>query len=186
MKKSFRIFNLKGVPVYVHWSLTGFTLIAIVLALFNINFLAIAMVFPLLMLIHELGHMWFASRLGLNTEKIELQFLHGYCVYELAETDYENYVVAWGGVAAQAIIFIPCIFILLVFGDSLSGFFYTTLILLGYFNALDAAFNLLPIRGFDGSICWRSVPLFFKHGRIKKNGNSKKPQKKKNPFKIVK
>lgn len=172
--KFITLFNLKGVPVKIHWSLSIILFLALIAGIFEFSLIVGAISFWSIMLIHELGHMWFASRLGLDTLKIELYPIHGVCHSLSADNDYHNSLVAWGGVAAQAVIFVPCMFIFSLYGENLSWYINTPLIFLGYISAGIALFNLAPTKGFDGNTCWRAIPLYLKY---------RKPQEKEKPKK---
>jgi len=179
--KFITLFSIKNTPIQIHWSFTILLILIFLISLSNISVAIIAILFWGIMLIHELGHMWFASRLGLKTININLYILHGICYHQPADTDYENYLVAWGGVAAQAIIFIPCIIIFYLYGELMPWYINLPLIFLGYINGLIALFNLAPSKWLDGGTCWKAIPLYFKY----KNKNDKKPKKKRH-LKIVK
>ena len=171
---------IRGVPVKTHWSLSLVLLLVCLGGVADISLVVGAASFFGIMLVHELGHMWFATRQGLKTEGIELYLFHGICYHESAYTEYENNIVAWGGVAAQTVVFVPCIIIENIFGEMLPWFLYTPVLFLGYFSLVIAMFNLLPSRGFDGYTCWKTIPLYFKHSKLKKKN------KKKNHLKSVK
>ena len=178
--KLIKLFEFRGVPVNIHWSLSVILIIVILGSLSDISLIVGAFSFWSIMLIHEFGHMWFATRQGLRTYSIDLYLIHGMCHHEEAHTEYENNVVAWGGVVAQAIVFIPCIIIEKSIGEFLPWFLYTPVLYLGYFSCVIAVFNLLPSKGLDGYDCWKTVPLCFKYSK------SKKKAKKKNHLKAVK
>lgn len=180
--KLIKLFDIKGVPVNVHWSLSVILVLVFLGGLSDISLLVGAVSFWSVMLIHEIGHMWFATRLGLSTVKIDLYPVHGVCYNHSADNDYENYLVAWGGVVVQAIVFTPCIIIYHLFGDYLPWFVNTPLIFLGYVSAGIAIINLVPSRGLDGGKCWRAIPLYFQSRKVR----TKKIYKKNSHLKVVK
>ncbi|MFC4877234.1 site-2 protease family protein [Microbulbifer halophilus] len=169
-----KLFSISGVPVFIHWSLSVPLVLIAVLAVSEISMLIVAISILMVMLIHEIGHMWFASKLGLRSVRISLYLLHGQFSFEKADNDYHNCLVSWGGVAAQAIVFIPCIAIFSLYSASLPWYVNVPLMILGYINALIAVVNMAPAMGLDGEECWKSIPLYFKYyrprsGRDKKN-----------------
>jgi membrane-associated protease RseP (regulator of RpoE activity) len=162
------------VPIFSHWSLNLALLTIFIFGIFEPSLILLAFLFWLIMLVHELGHMFVASRLNLDTQKIELYLFHGFCYYEFSEENYENYIVAWGGVAAQAVIFVPCILVHQIFGSYLSGLAMLVIIFLGYFSAFIALLNLIPSRGLDGATCWKAIPIYLKERKRKKSSKAKK------------
>ena len=176
--KFVRIFSLKGVPIQIHWTLILVMFLISLIGFPNLSLVVLAVILLFVVLVHELGHMWFVSRYGLETIDIKLYPLHGVCTYVKAETEYENSVIAWGGVVAQAIVFVPCIISYSLFSELLPSYLSGILLYLGYGNLLLALFNLLPITGFDGSRAWKAIPLFYKF--------RKSNHKKKNHLKVVK
>ncbi len=75
---------------------------------------------------------------------------------------YDHCVIAWGGVAAQAIVAVPLIAWVEIFGYTRFPPVNAALAILGFFSLSTGAFNLLPIRPLDGSIAWRLLPALLK------------------------
>jgi len=165
---------MANTPIRMHWSLCGALVFAGIASVNDIAILLGAVSFFSIMLIHELGHMVVASKLGLKTYRIDLALIHGLCVYEHAPTDYQNYLVAWGGVLAQAVFFVPCIIIYLLFSQYLPWFITIPILFLGFYSALIAMFNLLPVKFLDGGTCWKAIPLYFKYKTTPVNVKTKK------------
>ena len=70
-----KLFNVKSVPINIHWSLSLFFICLMLAGFINLDLLFLVLIYCfiiLIMLLHELGHMWFAYRLGLKTVQIEL------------------------------------------------------------------------------------------------------------------
>ena len=161
-----KLFKFQHVPIYTHYSL-ALVLLFVLAASFQYPVLLVSVISILaLTLIHELGHMLLASKLGLKTYRINLFLIHATCERQLANTDFENYLVAWGGVLAQAVFFIPSIIIFHSFTDQLPDYLLVALFFLGHVSLLTALFNLLPLPSFDGGSCWKAIPLYI---RAKKN-----------------
>lgn len=179
IKKYGRIktFNFRGVPVYMGWSLYPVVILVILGMFSDVSILVGAISWWGVMVLHEFGHMWYATRQNLRVFEIQLHLFHGLCEYEKPEFPYTNYVIAWGGVIFQLFIAIPCIIILMLIGKDLPWYLLTPVFIFGPASLMIAVINLVPSEGFDGAVCWKAIPLYFKY---------QKPRKKKNPFKIVK
>ncbi|OAL60559.1 hypothetical protein A6R74_17690 [Halomonas sp. ALS9] len=165
--KYIKLFVICGVPVFMHWSLSMVLLLLVLYSAADVSMLIAAISFFTIMFFHELGHMWFAAKLGLKSLKIKLYLFHGRFCFEESNNEYHTCLVAWGGVVVQAIIFIPCIVIFSLYSDVLPWFVNLPLVILGYINALIAVFNLIPAKGLDGRRCWKSISLYFRYGRSK-------------------
>jgi hypothetical protein len=156
---------VRGVPVRVHWTIP-------LVALFMSGFSYLPGVWVgviLLILWHEIGHLFFVLRYGLRAVSVEVNGFGGLCRYAGSPTPVQSSIIAWGGVVFQMIALV----VALVIGNFVvppEGAFGTQL----YdsfirINLFLAAFNLLPIPPFDGAEAWK---LF---GRWKSQG--KKPPK---------
>jgi len=182
------LFKFRNVPIRIHYTLTITLLAVYFYGFINTFFLVAAFSLTLVLLVHELGHMWFANRLGLKVHEINLFLVHGECIYEESDIEYENYVVAWSGIVTQLFIAIPAVILFLVFEYKLPDALSTLLVFLGFYNLLLIAVNLLPISRLDGASCWKAIPLYLKYGRSKKAKHSKatkKASKKKRHLKSV-
>jgi Zn-dependent protease len=113
-----------------------------------------------LMLVHELGHAFLARRLGYEVLDVRLFPLFGQCRHHRPYSDYEDAVIAWGGVAAQLLLLLPAIATLTLLGNTRYGPINVLLIVFSYFNAVMMVCNLVPARGMDGAKAWR-VPLML-------------------------
>ncbi|MCX4027672.1 hypothetical protein H0A36_11480 [Endozoicomonas sp. SM1973] len=163
--KYIKICTLKGVPINLHWSLAIVLLLILAGGASDFSIILGGLSFWSILLLHELGHMYFASKLNLQTVKIDLHILHGVCEFE-ASTEFDICIVSWGGVVAQSLVFVPCIILYNVFDDQLGWYLSTPLIILGYLNAMIAIINLSPSKWLDGGLCWRIVPLLIKKIKI--------------------
>ena len=67
-------------------------------------------------------------------------------------------MIAWGGVIAQALVLVPLITWVTVFGYTRLDAINMIIAILGFFSLGVAIFNLLPVRGLDGWIAWQIFP----------------------------
>jgi stage IV sporulation protein FB len=70
---------------------------------------------------HELGHQFMATRLGYRVISIEIYPIHGLCRFDHPETKLEAAKIAWGGIIAQFLIAAPAVVRLVLYGYSRSG-----------------------------------------------------------------
>src|SRR5262245_12860588 len=87
--RSYRLFALFGVPVYLHW--TAAAILAAILAgtlVGGLPLVFVALAWFTLILVHELGHASVAYRLGYAVKAILLAPLHGYCTYQAPRSRY--------------------------------------------------------------------------------------------------
>jgi Zn-dependent protease len=130
--------------------------------LFGLPLLFIALGLFVILLVHELGHAFLAVRLGYEVEKISIYPIHGLCYYDEPYSEYENSVIAWGGVAAQLLLFIPATAILGYFGNTTFGSVNVLLVTFSYINGVSMVVNLAPGLGLDGTKAWRVLPILAK------------------------
>jgi len=163
------VVKIKGTPIRFHWSTVLILLLIAITYLSKLDFPVTVFALLIIMLSHELGHKWFASMLNLKSNKIDIYPIGGACYTEVAKTEYENAFVAWGGVAIQAMIFIPALAIYYFVGaDNLPYGLNELFHFLGITNLIIALINLIPIAPFDGKECWKVIPLYLKYGSILK------------------
>jgi stage IV sporulation protein FB len=153
-------FRLAGVPTRIHWStlpgavffgqfqwLPGFWIGFIVLILF-----------------HEFGHAAVAKLCGLPVSRIDVHGLGGLCWSGGRQSPLQRSLVAWGGVWAQLLVFIPALVLARLpfpkgefFGQFLASFLWNNLILV--------AINLIPIDPLDGADAWKLPGLLRERWR---------------------
>jgi Zn-dependent protease len=166
-----RIFHA---PVYVHsWVLIATAVIC--LAAFRDVLQAALLIACYLSVItlHEIGHAFVARRRGLEVLSISIGPLHGRCEFQAPENEWDEVLVAWGGVGVQLIVAIPILICEAIFPAFSAGPLGVVILVLGYVNLVIALFNLAPVRGMDGEIAWRIVPLLRKPSRPKRSPASK-------------
>ncbi len=151
------VLRYRGVPIRVHWSLP---LVALLMG--GLRFAPGAWIaWILVVMLHEMGHAFWALRYEMDVQEILLHGLGGHCSYIGSSSPRQRAVVAWGGVMAQAILFaimLP-VSILLPARSEFVGDLYEVLIARNLYVAL---FNLVPIAPLDGAEAWKLVPMIFR------------------------
>ena len=163
LRSNVKLFKFHNAPVFAHWTV----LLAFPLGWATEKSLLGALVaqgaFLVLMLAHELGHAFVARRCRLPVYSLHLYAIHGLCSYGAPRREGSDVAVAWGGVAAQAVLFFVAL--LLAKGFSLTGGIPLSLApafdVWVPINMLIAFCNLLPIQPLDGAKAWRFIPLTF-------------------------
>jgi Zn-dependent protease len=168
MRHWIHIGNLKHVraPVFVHWSVFIVVVALGLLSLKSPIYAALAIVcYFAVIAIHEVGHALVARRLGYDVLAIRIGVIHGHCVLEAPETEWEEVLIAWGGVLAQMCV-AAAIFIVAKLVDGLElPYFGLVVVFLGYLNVFVALVNLAPGPGMDGEAAWKIVPLSWRYWR---------------------
>jgi Zn-dependent protease len=149
-----------GAPIYIHWSVFAIALGLVLISLDSVvHAVTVITCYLAIIMIHELGHAWFARRRHYEVIAIRIATFHGRCEHEAAEYEWDDIAIAWGGVLAQLAIAIPMLIVAAVFGRPNLGLFSHAVSMLGRTNLLIALFNLIPAAGFDGAKAWRVLPL---------------------------
>jgi Zn-dependent protease len=147
--------RVRGAPLRIHW--------ATPLGLFLLSGFRIVpgawLGFPLVILLHELGHAVLAWTRGLRVVSVDVLAYGGVCRHTLG-TPLDGSIVAWGGVLAQGLL--AAIAFPLAAMLSPTGFLGELFYALTLGNAWMIVFNLLPIPPLDGAEAWK---LFGRLGR---------------------
>ena len=167
------ILRIRGVPVYVHWSV----LVIATLILFNVIHHPISSLLGLaaylgVLLIHESGHLIAAQRMRCSVIEIKLYPIFGITKFETPWSRFDHCVIAWGGVIAQAVVAIPVVIWVTFVGYTRFEAINAVLAILGFFSLGVAAFNLLPIEPLDGASAWAIIPESIKRVRNKRDRRS--------------
>ena len=164
MQTSWRLLKWRGVPVVLSWT-----------ALLGLPYfyyrqrelvgMAIAFgCFFFLMLIHELGHAAVAKWRRVKVLEIRLYAVHGLCRHEEPDHEVDDIWIAWGGVAAQAVVLLIA-WVARLQLDELAYLLYpnTWLVLdiLIPTNLTIIVLNMLPVPPFDGAKAWLVVPRLW-------------------------
>ena len=115
--------------------------------------------FVLLVVIHELGHAVLVWRGGLHVTSIDVHGLGGLCRYVGHSTDRWRSVIAWGGVAAQALALVVALAVSELLPPSHNPYVVQLLAVFIRTNVYLILFNLIPIPPFDGAEAWKLVRM---------------------------
>src|SRR6266566_1122721 len=108
LRKFYRFFSIWRVPVYFHWyAVLMFVVLVAGSPFFGLPLLFIVLGLFSVLLVHELGHALLVRQFGYEVERISIYPIHGLCHYDEPYSEYEDSVIAWGGVLAQLLLFIP-------------------------------------------------------------------------------
>jgi Zn-dependent protease len=158
--------KIRGVPVYAHWSLLLVGVLVLIGALEQpAEMLTGWCSYFSVILLHECGHMVLAERRGYHVLAIELYPILGRVRFERPRSRLDQAFIAWGGVAAQALVAVPLVAWVSLFGFSRFPLLNLAMGILGYYNLLVAAFNLIPLPPLDGAIAWSLLPQLVKRAR---------------------
>ena len=145
---------VRGVELYVHWSVFAIAAVMLVGTLRRPLLTLVGLLSYLsVLLIHECGHMIAAQRRRYKVWSIELYPIFGFCRFEEPWSRLDACAIAWGGVVAQAVIGIPLVAWVVVFGYTRFEPINAVFALLGFYSLCVAACNLIPAEPLDGAMC---------------------------------
>lgn len=163
------LLKIRGVEVYVHWSVFAIASAMLIETIRRPAMTVVGIICYLsVLLIHECGHMIAAQRVGCRVNFIELYPIHGRCCFQIPWSRFDHCIIAWSGVLAQAIVALPLVVWLGVFGYTRFDPINAILAILGAFSLMVAVFNLLPARGLDGAVAWGLIPEWIKRVRVRR------------------
>jgi Zn-dependent protease len=162
LRKMIEVMQIRGVKVFVHWSVL---LIGAIILLGAVEDAPLAFTVLVsyygVILLHECGHMVAAQGKGCAVSSIELYPVWGITCFSEPYSRRDHCVIAWGGVAAQALVAVPLVVLVELFGYTRFQPLNAILAIFGFFSLSTIVFNLLPIRPLDGAIAWRLLPALF-------------------------
>lgn len=171
-----RVLRVRGTYIYIHWTVFLISGLLILAALRHPWVtLAAGAAWLGLIFIHECGHMLAAERKGCAVPAIDLYPIHGCCHFDQPWSRYDHCVIAWGGVIAQAVVAVPMILALLLFGYSRFEPINAVMVILGGYSVLTAVYNLLPIRPLDGAIAWGIIPEAIRRAKSRRKKKDSRP-----------
>jgi hypothetical protein len=154
---SVTIARYRGVPIKVHWSLP---LVALLIG--GLRFAPGAWIgWLVVVLLHEMGHAFWALRFRLEVREIMIHGFGGHCAYLGDPSPRQRAIVAWGGVMAQGLLYAIALPLSILVPAS-SGFQSDLYGVLIAQNLYVAFFNLMPIPPLDGAEAWKLVPMIMR------------------------
>jgi Zn-dependent protease len=154
---SITLFRWRGVPVRVHFTLP---LVAVMIG--GLRFAPGAWLGWLLVVtLHEMGHAFWALHYRMDVREIVLHGAGGHCLYVGLPSPRQKSVVAWGGVMAQAILFVvmtPIAALVPAPSEHVADLYRV----LTTYNLYVALFNLIPLPWLDGYDAWKLVPMLLR------------------------
>ena len=163
LPKLIEVMQIRRVKVFVHWSVLLIGAIILIGAV-EAPLLSFVVLFSYYgaILIHECGHMLAAQSKGCAVWSIELYPLWGITRFDEPYSPRDHCIIAWSGVIAQALVGIPLVVWVKMFGYTRYEPANAALAILGFFSLSMVVFNLLPVRPLDGAVAWRLLPTLLK------------------------
>lgn len=162
MRWNWRLGTWRGVPVFLHWTV----LIGLPWFLYRTRSVTDTAVsfaaFLFLLFAHELGHAAVATWRRIEVHRIELLLLHGFCVHDQPYREEDDILIAWGGVAAQLVLFSAALGLDMLLGPRSAYTHPLTFSLLRVLidaNLVIMLLNLIPVAPLDGAKAWRIIPM---------------------------
>lgn len=149
------LFHVRGVPVRAHWSLP----ILPILITWGRLELGTWLGVLVLIFLHELGHAALVWRFRLAVMSIDISGFGGACRWVGHPSEVQRSAIAWGGVLAQAIVFVIAYVLIAILGAPRHAFLAELAYAFVYANAWIMVLNLIPFPPLDGAEAWP----FFKH-----------------------
>jgi stage IV sporulation protein FB len=149
------IARLNGFKVRVHASV----LLALALAGFGGFTAGVVVAYLALIVVHELGHVAVAAACGARITGLDLSLLAGTCRWQGQVRPLERVAIAWGGVAAQALVFFAVLGALLFLGFPERTFLSGLAMVLALVNPVVMFVNLLPLESLDGHTASKLFPM---------------------------
>lgn len=115
----------------------------------------------LLVLAHEAGHAWFVRRYRYKVISIDVHGMGGVCHWYGNATRDQHIAIAWGGVLAQAALYVAAYALTAITGVPDSPFVWEVLQVFSGVNLTMIALNLIPIPPLDGALAWQIVPRIW-------------------------
>lgn len=148
-----RLFSVRGVAVYIHWSfpLASFIACAVVRFEFAESILA-CLVFTSLILVHELAHAVAAAKCGHRVRLVSISGLGGECEFFGTPKSFQHaLIIAAAGVLAQSVVLGLTSAYIVAFGWPQSALGEALALTLTVANGAILILNVIPWKQRDGS-----------------------------------
>jgi stage IV sporulation protein FB len=146
-----------GAPIHLHWSVV---LGGVIFTGFHLDPVAM-LAFPVLVLLHEIGHAVAVERYGGTVLSLHAHIAGGHCVWSGDLPPVQRSIVAWGGVIVQAIVLAVTMLALKVLGPPTGPIVPSLVNVATAANLAMIAINLIPIPPLDGAEAWRIIPRLW-------------------------
>ena len=161
LKKGFiKLFTIKRVPVYLHWS---FPVVGFILSL-NAGFnpykvMYYSFAYVILIAVHEIGHMLLARYRGLQVYSIYITGLGGECNIQQLQNLKDVFMIYSAGVLAETIVLLLALIYVYTIGFPASLFGQCVINTFTFVNAIMIVFTLIPMKSKgdvynDGYVLW--------------------------------
>jgi hypothetical protein len=117
LKKLTHVMKVRGVDVYIHWTVFLIVAVFVLGAIQNPGSTLVGLACYLAVIwIHETGHLIAAHRRGSEVFEIEIYPIFGITRFQTPWSRLDHCIIAWGGVIAQAVVAIPLVLWVSIFG----------------------------------------------------------------------
>lgn len=170
MKKALSL-HLFGYDVNVYYSAFFNILFVIPFIKTALSVVTTLSAMMLVMIVHQLGHLFFAKKFGCKIVSVDFRFAGGQCRHEEAIYRNQDSIIAFGGVLFQLILFVISLVLWFTVFLANNLFWYRFItdafgILLQY-NLLMIAINLIPRGSLDGNRAWKMLPNLLESLKIR-------------------
>lgn len=148
-----KLFSLRSVPVYFHWS---FPISGIIVSLYGNGGFEETIYFvlscSLLILIHELGHLFAARHSRLKVYALKVSGAGGLCLTEKPTTFGSAFLLFSGGLVAQALVFAAAAAYLSYFSYPENKLGFSLVMTFTLVNLIMFVINLVPSKEPRGQV----------------------------------
>jgi ATP-dependent Clp protease adapter protein ClpS len=165
----FKVKTIRGVPVFVHWSLpAGGILVSVFGHVDPKEWVYYCVAYTLLVIIHESGHVLAAHAHGLRVLSVEISGVGGLCHVERPRRISHSIFIYSAGLLAQAAAFFIALAYASIFDFSKSTFAEACIFTFTFVNLCLFVINLIPHRNArsglatDGWVLWKLLLHVFR------------------------
>jgi len=164
----FRLLTVRGVPLFIHWSLPVGGLLISAIAGFDLYAAPFyCLGYVLLIAVHEGGHVAAAWLLGIKVRAVEISGAGGLCQMDRPRRVRHSVLVYSAGLLAQVGLFLLTCLYIAAFGLSESPLGESLFVSFTVVNAILLIINLIPQKtsrgGTDGYVLWKLFLHVFRN-----------------------